>query len=98
MASSYDEHSPIQIMASSSTTVIHVASVPDIITSILHDDRFKKELASLVDKQIAMKSVPHPSVILCKDLLVTYLEVAAKRQKVDKISKIKPAFTRVARL
>ena len=56
-----DEHSPIQLVASSSTAVIPVASVPDIITSILHDDRFKKELASLVDNKIEMKSALHPS-------------------------------------
>ena len=36
-----EKHAPIQLMASSSTMVIPVASVPDIIKSILHDDRFK---------------------------------------------------------
>jgi len=44
-----DEDSPIQLMASSSAVVIHVASVPDIIITILDDDRFKKELASLAE-------------------------------------------------
>ena len=79
-----NEHSPIQLMASSSAVVIPVASVPEIITTILDDDRFKKELASLVDKQIAMNSALLPSVVLCKDVPVTTLTVAAKRQKVDK--------------
>ena len=37
-----DEHSPIQLMASSSAVGIPVASVQDIITTILDDDRFKK--------------------------------------------------------
>ena len=83
-----NEHSPIQLMASSSAVVIPVASVPEIIKTILDDDRFKKELASLVDKQIARN---------CKDIPVTTLTVAAKpqdvhkskRQKVDKIPKVK---------
>ena len=92
-----NEHSPIQLMASSSAVVIPVASVPEIITTILDDDRFKKELASLVDKQIAMNSALLPSVVLCKDVPVTTLTVAAKpqdvhkskRQKLDKIPKAK---------
>ena len=83
-----NEHSPIQLMASSSAVVIPVASVPEIIKTILDDDRFKKELASLVDKQIARN---------CKDIPVTTLTVAAKpqdvhkskRQKLDKIPKAK---------
>ena len=81
----------------SSAVVIPVASVPYIITTILDDDRFKKELASLVDKQITMNSALLPSVVLCKDVPVTTLTVAAekqkvdksKRQKVDKIPKVK---------
>ena len=61
------------------------------------EDRFKKELASLVDKQIAMNSAILPSVVLCKDVPVTTLTVVAKgqnvikskRQKVGHIPKVK---------
>ena len=97
MASSYDEHSPIQIMVSSSSTAIHVASIPDTITSVLNDDRFKNELASLVDKQIAMKSVLPPSVNvrMYQSLL---LQLRQKDKRLIRLVRLKPAFSRVTRL
>lgn len=72
-----NKHSPLQILPSISTAIIPVASIHDTITSILHDDRFKNELALLIDKQVAMQMIILTSpVILTKSVLDNSIEAA----------------------